>query len=208
VGANTLGLLLPVVVAVLATLGAYFPIGMTLPFSHLLNGYTAILLGFGISAVILFGGPVYALLAWSWQPFALAAFFGLSLIFGLAIALMASDGLVNFALQLFNRRSAMVINAVLEYEHANGEPPTTLVDLVPDQLSSTPTTGMSVDPDYEYEPNSGLCSPRNSWNLSIRLPGEFLLSDYLVYCPAQDYVWFDSQDRLDMRGNWQYIRND
>ena len=75
-GMNLLGLLVPLVVSALGTLGAYFPIGTHPAFAMLLNGYVAVLLGLGVSAIVLFGGPIYALLAWSWRPFVLSVLFG------------------------------------------------------------------------------------------------------------------------------------
>jgi hypothetical protein len=205
---NLLGLLMPMIVAALATVGAYFPIGTHPAFAMLLNGYVVVLLGLGVSAIVLFGGPIYALLAWSWWPFVLSVLFGFSLIIGIALGLMVADALYDLGLKLFLRRSSVVINAILDYERLNGAPPTALTDLVPGQLTTVPSTGMSVDPDYEYEPRPGFCSAQNKWNLLIRLPGGFMSMDYLVYCPAQDYVALGPSDRLDMRGDWQYIRND
>jgi len=207
-GSNLLGLLLPVTSAALAIVGTYFPVGTYPVFAQLLNANIIVLLGVGVSTIVLLGGPLYALLAWSWRPFVLASFFGLSLIFGLAIGVMVASALSDLGLSLFLRRSEVVINAILEYEQLNEAPPATLTDLVPRQLPALPSTGMSVAPNYDYAPRPGFCSPQNSWSLLIRLPGGLMSIDYLIYCPAKDYVAFGLGDPLDIRGDWQYVRND
>jgi hypothetical protein len=206
-GTNLLGLLMPMIVTALATLGAYFPIGTHPAFAILLNGYVVVLLGLGVSATVLFGGPIYALLAWSWRPFMLSLLFGFSLIIGIALGLIVADALYDLGLRLFLRRSTIIINAIVDYERLNGVSPRALSDLMPGQLTAVPSTGMSVA-DFEYEPRPGFCSAKNKWNLLIKLPGGFMSMDYLVYCPAKDYAAFGLSDRLDMRGDWQYIRND
>ena len=207
-GTNLLGLLVPMVISALAILGSYFPIGTHPAFAMFLDGYLLVPLGLGVSAIVLVGGPIYAMLAWSWRPFVLSALFGFSLIVGLVLGLMIAEMLSDVGIKLFLQRSIAVIDAILGYERLNGRPPTTLADLVPGQLPGGPSTGMSVDPTYEYEPRPGFCSAQNNWHLLIKLPGSFMSMDYLIYCPAKDYVAFGVSDRLEMRGDWQYIRND
>lgn len=197
VGAIVLGFATPTAVFGIVALAGHYPIGSWLPRSLLWTSFGAGLAISVIAVIILMAGPLYCLLAWNWRPIALAVLFELSLLAGSVSGALAGKHMQILAFELLRSRSSEVVSAIANYARVNGAPPATLADLVPVYLPSIPLTGMSLRPNYDYEPRPGPCNFNqkldNKWHLSVWVP-DFLSVHHLFYCPQQGEWLYELSD--------------
>ena len=83
------------------------------------------------------------------------------------------------------QRGKPVVEATLRYEKERGHPPATLQDLVPDYLSSIPSTGSGAFPTWQYTPRAE--QPGGRWSLSVHLG--VIMFDFkdLLFDPEGNY---------------------
>ena len=186
-GAVLLGLIFPTILAASIMLAGYYPVGGALPDTSFWSDTGAIAVIFCAGTLILAVAPIYALVAWSWRPLALALILIVAGIGGVVPAVIAGSHLRLWAFSLFAQRSETLVSAIGSYVDRTGAPPASLDALVPDYLSSVPRTGMAADTEYWYQPHGGECTSRNQWHLSVSV-SQFIDMNRLLYCPDQDYA--------------------
>jgi hypothetical protein len=179
-----LGLLAPAAIGATITLAGYYPAGSWLPARALWSELGLILGLSAVTAIPVLTGVIYSLLAWSWRPLALAALFYICLLVG-GPGMLIREPMQRFAFDQFERRSAILIEAIQSHTNANGAPPAALADLVPNYLPSIPTTGMLLGPVYKYGLYAGPCVSSRDWHLQV-LVQEFFIVHHLYYCPPAE----------------------
>lgn len=204
VGAMTLGLVLPAAIAIAVALLAYYPIGSWLPPFIFFSLTGVMLMIVGAAGLLLAVAVIYSLVSWSWRPAALAVIAIACMAMGFVPGVLSYRHLKLFGYELLGARSAILIGAIEEYEHATGAPPRTLADIVPDYLPAVPDTGMAAYPAYEYAPVAGPCSDDNKWHLQVDA-GEVLKWDFFFYCPRRNYT-VDGWGGVNIvMGDWAYL---
>jgi hypothetical protein len=208
IGALMSGVASPIVVAIVISLAAFFPVGQFFPrlpiyIYSVLSLVLCILLA---AAVVLIVGPILAVKRRSWWPVCLAVLAIIGAAIGYKPSVETYASMRWYAFDLMSARSADLVKAIESYQTANKLPPASLGDLVPDYLRELPRTGMAANPTYEYSATPGPCSKENRWHLWISA-GEFFSFDYLFFCPLRDYDQGVSSfvtDRRKTIGDWVY----
>ena len=188
-GAALSGIALPSIMVALVSVIAYFPIGRALEseaLEYIANAFGVMIVLIAIVSGVLFAGVFNALAARWWRPLIVAVLFGVGIGLGFVPALYVGAGVRSWAFELFASRSQTVVAAIEQYVRANGGPPESLSDLVPNYLAAIPKTGMAVYPEYGYKARPGECSIKSKWHLWVYVR-EFIDQNQLLYCPGQDY---------------------
>ena len=104
-------------------------------------------------------------------------------------------------------RSKPLVEAIFAYEKQQGEPPNELNDLVPDFLSSVPSTGMGGYPQYDYFVGAAAAEEYfdNPWVLEVFTPGPGINFDRFLYFPNQNYPETGYSGSLERIGEWAYV---
>lgn len=204
-GAMAVGIVAPTFIAAIVALAAYYPIGSFLPRLPLLMSLIGTALGtVAAAALLLFCGIAAAIMRLNWRPVALAAITVAAMAAGFVPGLWCFVHAKYYAYSLLGARSATLIDAIESYERAEGVPPTSLVDLVPEFLPSIPGTGMAAHPDYQYAREASPCTSDNRWHLMVDA-GELLQWDFFFYCPRKDYPALGWGGSNEVMGDWAYL---
>jgi hypothetical protein len=103
-------------------------------------------------------------------------------------------------------RSKPLVRSIHGYEKKYGHPPETLQALVPEFISSIPSTGMAAYPEFEYVTgNLALDYNGNPWVLYIFTPSGGINFDQFMYFPLQNYPKTGYGGWLEMVGEWAYV---
>jgi hypothetical protein len=101
-------------------------------------------------------------------------------------------------------RSALLVQAVRDFEAKQGHPPTQLDELIPAFLPALPGTGLCAYPGYAYF--QGAEAKRfadNPWVLLV--PVGSMDFDKFLYLPRQNYPDHGFGGTLERMGDWAYV---
>lgn len=107
----------------------------------------------------------------------------------------------------FAIRSQSLIQAIENFERNNSSPPQSLEDLVPNYLSTIPSTGMMAYPKYRYHVGDEAKEKYagNPWALSVFTPSGGINFDLMLYFPNQNYPTHGYGGTLQPIGDWTYV---
>lgn len=129
------------------------------------------------------------------------------LYFCVGILLFKVGGFVR--MQAFNGlavRSTVLVEAIHDYDKDNGQPPKSLVDLVPRYILEIPKTGIGAYPEYRYELVTDLKKwDENPWILYVDTPIGMLNWDMFLYFPKQNYPQHGYGGYLERIKDWAYV---
>jgi hypothetical protein len=110
----------------------------------------------------------------------------------------------------FAQQSTRLVAAIDQYSTEHGTPPAALETLVPDYLSSVPTTRMMTYPRYDYHVGSEASEryPGNPWALSVFTPSGCVNFDMMLYLPEGNYLDFGYGGGFERIGDWAYVHED
>lgn len=151
-----------------------------------------------------------ALLFKRWRKQAVRPLLVTSIYVGIAVSCMMfgakvrRDGFRHVA-----QRAAPLIQAIENFEKANGHPPASLDEVVPKFLPVIPDTGSGVAPRYIYRTGVDEHGRRvediyhgNGWVLQVFISD--LLTDWrgIVYYPRQNYSAYPAERQFGQVANW------
>lgn len=203
-GTFVVGVVAPALIAATIALVAYYPVGSFLPSLAFMSLIGAVLGMVATAALVVFFGIAIAIVRWNWRPLALAAITVGAMAAGFIPGLWSFVHAKHYAYSLLGTRSAALVDAIEDYERAEGTPPSSLSELVPGFISSIPSTGMAAYPDYEYTREEGPCSAGNRWHLKVDA-AELMQWDFFFYCPRKDYPTRGWGGSNEVMGDWAYL---
>jgi hypothetical protein len=104
------------------------------------------------------------------------------------------------------QRSGPLVQAIRQYEVAEGSLPESLAELVPAYLPKVPLTGMGAYPEYSYSrAEEGDDFYGNTWMLSVPTPMGLINWDSFIYLPNGDYPRYGFGGSLERIGEWAYV---
>ncbi len=101
-------------------------------------------------------------------------------------------------------RSKPLVAAIHAYQQKRGRPPESLSSLVPEYISSVPTTGMGAYPKYEYLMDTTNFHG-NPWVLRVFTPAGGINFDQFLYFPLTNYPATGYGGVLRRIGDWAYV---
>ena len=101
-------------------------------------------------------------------------------------------------------RSRPLVAAVRAFEQKYGRPPESLQALVPDFISSVPSTGMGAYPEYRYS-TPATNHDGNPWVITIFTPSGGINFDQFMYFPLTNYPKTGYGGWLERVGDWAYV---
>jgi hypothetical protein len=122
--------------------------------------------------------------------------FGLSLRIGDRIRMNAFAQLAE--------RSKPLIAAIRAYDQKHGQPPESLLALVPEFLPTVPSTGMGGYPKYEYS-TPATNYDGNPWILIVYTPSGGINFDHFMYFPLTNYPKQGYGGWLERVDDWAYV---
>lgn len=131
---------------------------------------------------------------------------GFSFIVGLFAGGSISKHTQMNALGQLAERSKPLIAAIKSYDQKFGHPPNSLDALVPEFIPKVPTTGIGVQPNYEFESlTNNSTYGKNPWVLYVNNPSADPMSfDCFLYLPLQDYSVLSYGYVVRRIGDWAY----
>jgi len=102
-------------------------------------------------------------------------------------------------------RSIELQKAIGKYERAHGSPPEILQQLVPEYISSVPSTGLPACPDFSYSKIG--YRMRGCWELSLRFTAP-QYGDEFVYGPSGEYMGEFDPGTFRKISDWIYVVHD
>ena len=110
------------------------------------------------------------------------------------------------AFERLAERSAPLVQAIRAYEQKNGRPPDTLQNLVPEFISSVPSTRMGAYPEYRFITGERATNYNgNPWMLYVYTPGGGINFDQFMYFPLQNYPTQGYGGVLERIRDWAYL---
>lgn len=122
--------------------------------------------------------------------------------FGAAVRI--GDNIRMSAFRRLAERSEPLIAAIRAYEQKHGRPPESLQALVPEFISSVPSTGMGAYPEYRYSP-AGTNDHGNPWVVTVFTPSGGINFDQFMYFPLTNYPERGYGGWLERVGDWAYV---
>ena len=101
-------------------------------------------------------------------------------------------------------RSKPLVAAIRAFEQQRGHPPKSLETLVPEFISSVPSTGMGAYPEYRYITDSTNYDG-NPWVLMVLTPSGVINFDEFMYFPLTNYPKSGYGGSLERVGDWAYV---
>ena len=104
-------------------------------------------------------------------------------------------------------RSRPLISAIRRFEADNKRPPAGLAELVPQYLTTIPSTGMAAYPHYEYVTGAKAREhyDGNAWAVWVDSPSGGINWDIFLYYPEQNYPPRGHGGSLERVKDWAYV---
>lgn len=129
----------------------------------------------------------------------------LGFVAGFILSIFVSEKIRINAFRRLAERSEPLVAAIRAYEERYGKPPESLEALVPEFISSVPTTGMGAYPKYQYELTNKANQHGNPWIITIFTPSGGINFDQFMYWPLTNYPARGYGGWIERVGDWAYV---
>lgn len=159
-----------------------------------------------VAAVVLF---CVSLLGLAFRPkrfiSGVGALCSVGFVTGFVLSIPVGEKIRIIAFHRLSERSKPLVAAIRAYEEQQGKPPESLETLVPNFISSVPTTGMGAYPKYQYALTTKTNQHGNPWAITIFTPSGGINFDQFMYWPLTNYPERGYGGWIERVGDWAYV---